>query len=485
MAIDRQFFAALADVVFGNPFSPKRTALIARLVPGATPSELAADREALARIVAPHLSALSADGAPTLDRFSGSDRALVEPALLYVSYHRYVPQLDALIERQAKSGETVPVPFAEEAIGGLVAAGFAPEQAVRTFAFYFQLRRAFYFIQRSLTGDCESMRRLREALWNNVVTHDMRGFQAALWNRMEDFSTLVFGETGTGKGEAAAAMGRSQFIPYLPGERRFATNFAESFISLNLSQYSEALIESELFGHRKGAFTGAVDHHSGVLERCDVHGALFLDEIGEVSIPVQIKLLQVLQQRVFTPVGGREKKRFSGRVIAATNRPLDELRREGRFRDDFFYRLCSDVIEVPTLRQRLSESPGELEQLVSVLVARVAGEPRTELVSKVLEALGACLPRGYPWPGNVRELEQAVRRILLTGAYQPQALAPGGADAEERLSAQVREGRLTADELLSAYSALLYQRLGSYVAVAERTGLDPRTSRKYVLQAPR
>jgi transcriptional regulator with GAF, ATPase, and Fis domain len=326
------------------------------------------------------------------------------------------------------------------------------------------------------------MRRMRESLWNNVFTHDMRAYDAGLLNRMEDFSTLLLGETGTGKGNAAAAIGRSEYIPYLPEKRRFAANFAESFIAINLSQFADTLIESELFGHRKGAFTGAIDHHEGVFERCNAHGALFLDEIGEVGVPVQIKLLQVLQERTFTPVGGRDKKRFSGRVIAATNRPIAELRQDGRFRDDFYYRLCSDVIQVPTLRQRLQESPAELAELVKLLVARTAGQSSGELVALVLEALGRDLPRDYAWPGNVRELEQAVRRILLTGAYKPDVTATE-ADGEERLLVRLRQGSLTADELLSAYSAMLYQRLGSYAAVAERTKLDPRTSRKYVLSA--
>src|SRR5881296_2538277 len=208
------------------------------------------------------------------------------------------------------------------------------------------------------------MRRLREALWNNVFSHDMRGYEAALWNRMEDFSTLLLGETGTGKGSAAASIGRSEFIPYVAGQRRFAANFTDTFIAINLSQFPETLIESELFGHRKGSFTGAIDHHQGVFERCSAHGALFLDEIGEVSIPTQIKLLQVLQERTFTPVGGHEKKRFSGRVIAATNRSLDDLRERKLFRDDFFYRLCSDLITVPPLRQRLREAPEELDLLI-------------------------------------------------------------------------------------------------------------------------
>ena len=481
-ARDREFFAALADVVYGNPFSLRRFELIVRLSPTAKPGDLTEDREALARVVAPRLAPLLQDGAPGLQRLSAEEQRLLEPALLYVGYHRCVPRLDALIERQARQGgEPLPVPFGEEVIGDLVRGGFAPEQAPRYFALYYQLRRAFFFIDRSLAGECESMRRLREALWNNLFTHDMRGFEAALWNRMEDFSTLLLGDTGTGKGQAAAVIGRSAFIPYLAGQHRFAANFTETFIAINLSQFSESLIESELFGHRKGAFSGAIDHHQGVFERCDPHGALFLDEIGEVTIPVQIKLLQVLQERTYTPVGGREKKRFSGRVIAATNRPLGELRRQGRFRDDFYYRLCSDVIELPTLRQRIAESPKELEQLVRLLVARIADREAPELVAAVLEALEGSLPRGYGWPGNVRELEQAVRRILLTGRYA--AELPDAADANASLEISFAEGRLTADELLARYCAMLYRRLGSYAAVAEKTGLDPRTSRKYVLAA--
>ena len=459
-ASDAQFFAALGEVVFGNPFSPERAALVARLAPGTKPGDLTQDREALARLVAPRLE----------KSWSAAERPLIEPALLYVTYHRYVPQIDAHIERQARqSGPPLAVAFADEVLGDLVRKGFSEEAAARYFGLFFQLRRAFYFIHRSLAGECESMRRLRESLWNNVFTHDMRGYDAALWNRMEDFSTLVLGETGTGKGQVAAAIGRSAFIPYLPDERRFAANFADSFIAINLSQFPETLIESELFGHRKGAFTGAIDHHEGVFERCSAHGALFLDEIGEVSIPVQIKLLQVLQERTFTPLGGREKRRFSGRVIAATNRPPDSLRR------DFYYRLCSDVIHVPTLRQRIAESADELPALVRILVERITGSP--DLAGRVLEAL----PRGYAWPGNVRELEQAVRRVLLTGRYAPEA--PVAADEDARLIEKLRAGELTAAELLAGYSAMLHRRLGTYAEVAKRTGLDPRTTRKYVEKA--
>jgi hypothetical protein len=479
-ASDREFFAALSGVVFGNPFTPQRDELIVRLAPEAPLGDLTTHRETLARVVGPRLRPWLQDGMTALQRLGAEDRRLLEPPLLYVAYHRCVPEFDAHIEKQAgQAGAPLAIPFADDLIAELVRSGFPEERAERYFAMFFQLRRAFYFIVGSLAGACESMRRLRQALWNNVFTHDMRGYDAALWNRMEDFSTLLLGETGTGKGSAAAAIGRSEFIPYVPSQRRFAANFAESFIAINLSQFPETLIESELFGHRKGAFSGAIDHHAGVFERCSAHGALFLDEIGEVSIPAQIKLLQVLQERTFTPLGGHEKKRFSGRVIAATNRPLEKLRRDGRFREDFFYRLCSDVIEVPTLRQRIQESPAELEQLVRLVVARIAGEQAAALTGMVLEALERDLPRGYRWPGNVRELEQAVRRILMTGRYEGERGDPAP-NEEDSLAEKLRAGQLTADELLGRYCALLYRRLGTYSEVARATGLDPRTSRKYV-----
>jgi len=199
-------------------------------------------------------------------------------------------------------------------------------------------------------------------------------------------------------------------------------------------------------------------------------------------VPVQIKLLHVLQDRVFTPVGGHERKRFSGRVIAATNRPLGALRREGRFRDDFFYRLCSDVIEMPTLRQRIAEAAGELEQMVRLLVKRIAGTDDATLADSVMEALEASVPRSYAWPGNVRELEQAVRRILLTGRYAGD-LADAPQSDDDALLARLRAGELSAAQLLEQYCALLYRRYGTYTEVAKHTGLDPRTSRKYVASA--
>jgi len=476
-ASEREFFASLERVVYGNPFSDEREQTIQRLVPGATSGQLARDREALPRLVAPRLRehATAAD----VQRLAEEDRRLVRVGFLYVCYHHHVPQLDELIARQVASHESPPVDrIAASVITELAGCGFDEEVALHYLAFFYQLRRAYYFIL-PLTGQCESMRQLRRDLWGNIFTHDMRSYRDGLWNRMEDFSTLLLGETGTGKGEAAAAIGRSEYIPYRPEKRRFATNFTDSFISINLSQFPESIIESELFGHRKGSFTGAIDNHVGVFETCDAHGALFLDEIGEVSPPVQIKLLRVLQDRTFTSLGSHEPRRFAGRLIAATNRSWTELRAHGRFRDDFYYRLCSDVIRVPTLRQRIAESPSELENLVRVVVARIAGAQQTDLVSIALEAIRRDLPRDYNWPGNVRELEQAVRRIILTGRYSLDVVATS-ANHEQEFSDLARSGQLSAQQLLGRYCAMLYRQLGTYAEVAARTGLDRRTARKHI-----
>ena len=476
-ARDREFFTALDRVVYGNPFSERRERLIQRLAPESSKGNLDADRDTLMRLVEPRLR-------PYLDlndlqRMAADDRRLLQSGFLYVCYHRHVPSIDKLIDRQSDH-QTAVHGVAQSVTSDLVGRGIDEALSSRYFALFFQLRRAFHFIARSLTGNSESMRGLRRALWDNVFTHDMRAFETGLWKRMEDFSTLILGETGTGKGAAAAAIGRSAFIPYSFNERRFAASYTDSFISINLSQFVESLIESELFGHRKGAFTGAIDHHQGVFERCSAHGALFLDEIGEASTPIQIKLLQVLQERTFTPLGSREKKRFAGRVIAATNRTLAELRGEHRLRDDFFYRLCSDVITVPTLRQRIEESRSELEDLVRLLVERTSGEESPDRAAFAMEALERDVPRGYPWPGNVRELEQAVRRILLTGKYSP-ASTEGSPGHEDPLAELARDGKLSAQDLLGRYCVLLYRRLGTYAEVAERTGLDRRTARKYVV----
>jgi DNA-binding NtrC family response regulator len=482
---DRDLFGLLAEAAFANPFGEQRARIDQRI---AEAPKGASRGEVLDRVLARARSRLDALGPRDVRSLPAEDRSLVEQAILFEVFHRHAPAFDALIQEQLEVGaKPARVRFGRHALAEILRGGFDQAEAVRWFALFYQLRRAFYFIEHTLSGQAPSMRRLRERLWANVFTHDARLYARRLWRRMEDFSTFLLGPTGSGKGIAAAAIGRSGWIPYDERTETFAVSFVGSFLSINLSQFPEALIESELFGHKKGAFTGAVETHEGVFSRCSPHGAIFLDEIGEIGVPTQIKLLRVLQEREFSSVGSHETIRFEGRVIAATNRPLDEMRARGQFRDDFYYRLCSDVIEVPSLAVRLREDARELDVLLASIVLRMLGEDSPDLCALARGAIERDLGEEYAWPGNVRELEQCVRRVILTRTYSGDRLAPresttAAPGADDRLLEVV--GDASAKALLGRYCKALHARHGTFEEVARRTGLDRRTVKAYVALGP-
>jgi len=300
---DREFFEVVSRAAFSNRFSRERLELDRWI------AQCTADvprQECVGRSIEKikeRVRLLEIRGAASPLLYSGQDRYILQAAFLYIIYYTLTELFDGFIQEQIKFGpEPCPVPFARDALAMFSERDFSLSESCRYFAFFYQVRRASYFINRSIVGRSPSARQMKSHLWNIIFTHDIRWYERYLWNRLEDFSTLLLGETGTGKGTAAAAIGRSGFIPY--DERRgcFAESFTRNFVTINLSQFAESLIESELFGHKKGAFTGAVEHHQGVFARCTPHGSIFLDEIGEISVPLQVKLLQVLQDRTFTPV---------------------------------------------------------------------------------------------------------------------------------------------------------------------------------------
>ncbi|GAB6145209.1 sigma-54-dependent transcriptional regulator [Desulfocicer niacini] len=477
---ERRFFKTVYHAAFANPFGDLREKLD-RTIAGLFPS--VSRRESADRCIEEidiRIKQLEKEGRATLDAFRGQDQNLIRVVFLFDIFHKFRDQFDHLIMEQISAGDTpVRVSFAREAMAMLHKRGFPERCYDHYFAFSFQLRRAFFFISNSLVGSSACMKELKRKLWNNVFTSNIEWYDKYLWNRMEDFSTLILGETGTGKGTAAMAVGRSGFIPFDSKRGCFADSFTGTFISLNLSQFPETLLESELFGHRKGAFTGAVEDYPGVFERCSPHGAILLDEIGEVPNHVQIKLLQVLQDRVFAPVGGHAKSRFQGRVIAATNRSMADIAGGGVLRDDFYYRLSSDVIEVPPLRKRIVQDPGELDALLAFTVERIMGTACEELVKKVLGMIERELGNDYNWPGNVRELEQCVKQVMLRRTYE--RLQKKGSDGiKHRLIKGINNGDLTVSELTSGYLQLLYQKHGAYEKVARRAGMDRRTVKKYI-----
>lgn len=476
---EREFFGLVARAAVANPFSEERRRLdleVGQLRSG-TSWEEAVDAS-IARVKA-KLKGLEC---PKLDAYAPLDRRSLELAILFDVFHDFGPEMDALVQRQLKAGAAnVDVPFADAMLSRLNSHGVAEALAQRWLCLLFQMRRAYFFIRTRLVGTSECMQELRQRIWANIFTQDLSLYEERLWNRMEDFSTFLVGETGTGKGTAAAALGYSGWLPFDARSNRFERSFTESFVPINLSQFPPSLIESELFGHRKGAFTGAIDDFPGVFGRCHQQGVIFLDEIGEVELNVQVKLLRVIQERVYSPVGSRQNRRFEGRVVAATNQSVEELRREGKFRDDLYYRLCSDIIEIPPLRLRLRQDPAELQSLLTHIVEQMVGSA-PEIVDVVRTVIDEQLPRNYPWPGNVRELEQCVRRVVMAREYKGDrtVLAASQGDSMKALYGQMDAEEIEAREVMARYCQILYARHENYQEVARLTGLDRRTVTRYV-----
>ena len=230
-----------------------------------------------------------------------------------------------------------------------------------------------------------------------------------------DVPVLVTGETGTGKERVARAIHEA------------SARASERFVAVNTAAIPRDLLESELFGHERGAFTGAVDSRPGRFREAS-GGTLMLDEIGDMAIDLQAKLLRVLQNGEVTSVGGKRAEKVDVRVIAATHRDLDQLVREGAFREDLLYRLRIVPISLPPLREREEDVASLAEHFVSVYSEELVGAPR------YLSDAAVAKLRAHPWPGNVRELENAIKRALVLASGEvlsPDDFAFLDAPAEE------------------------------------------------------
>jgi transcriptional regulator with AAA-type ATPase domain len=469
-ADERTLAADIAALVYANPFLGERTAHERRIL-GDAYSEAPvywsledADHDV-------NIEAIAARCAALVDAMRG--RVSSEELPLYddvVIYHLYERHREAIL----REGAGVWPAFHADALH------YCGERldAAHLFACFYQVRRAFHHIFRSIAGRSLPAARLRARVWQSIFTHDVRRYRRALYARMSDVATLITGPTGTGKELVARAIALSRYIPFDERRRRFAAEPDAGFFGLNLAALSPTLIESELFGHRKGSFTGAVADREGFLESCGALGTVFLDEIGEVEPAVQVKLLRVIQSRTFQRLGDTAPRAFGGKLIAATNRDLAGEIRDGRFREDFYYRLCADTIVTPTLHEQLAGSGDELAHLVRFICARLAGEDEAEaLAGEVLRAIDP----SHSWPGNFRELEQCVRSVMLRGSYVPAAVPPAALAA--RVVSGILAATFTADDLLRHYCTLLYAATRNYSQVAEKLGIDRRTVRAKVDEA--
>jgi two-component system response regulator HydG len=282
-----------------------------------------------------------------------------------------------------------------------------------------------------------------------------------------DATVLVLGESGTGKELVAQALHRAS----RPGG---------PFVPLNCASLAEGVLESELFGHEKGAFTGALARRKGRFEAAD-GGTLFLDEVGDMPLSTQAHLLRALESGEIVRVGSNEPFRVNVRLIAATNRDLDRMVAEGRFREDLHYRLRVVTISLPPLRDRLADLPRLAEHFLAE-AARRHGKPARSFAPETLDLLARC-----PWPGNVRELKNAVEAMALLGRSQvlgpetiPSYVRPGGggpdvlrtisaiplADVERALVVNtlrdVDGNRERASQLLGLSTRTLYRKIKEY-----------------------
>ncbi len=200
--------------------------------------------------------------------------------------------------------------------------------------------------------------------------------------------------------------------------------------------------------------------------------------IGDLDPAIQVKLLRVLQTRTFQPLGETKSQSFTGKIVAATNRDLAREMRSGRFREDLYYRLCSDLITTPSLKEQLRDAPDDLQDLVRFIARRFIGqggqggrEEAETITKEVIAWITNHLGLDYEWPGNVRELEQCLRNVVIRKEYRPTFV---GRDASSSI-VDLESATLTAEELIEKYCTAVYQRTGNYLETARRLGLDRRT----------
>ena len=461
----RRLAAAIGTLAYENPFLPSRIEAEREILGDAFVADTTVWSRDLRQASRPNIAAI-ADRAETLAReLRGLRSPLYEDLVTYVLYERYSDRLADLATRETSDRVAFYDDFAADARDFLPHSSDGPPDLGHLFACLYQVRRAFLHTFTYLIGTSMRAADLRADVWRSIFTRDLRRYRRSLFARMNDITTLIVGPTGTGKELVARAIALSRYIPFDERTRRFAAAVPTLFAGLNLSAMSPSLIESELFGHRKGAFTGALADREGWLEACSASGSVFLDEVGELDPSIQVKLLRVLQTRSFQRLGDTTTRHFAGKIIAATNR---DLAATGEFRRDFYYRLCSDVITTPSLREQLGENDDELRHLVLHVATTVAGAEEAETIAAdVMRVIAKRLGPDYPWSGNFRELEQCVRSVVVRGDYSPSPVAPREPVA--------LDGSMSEEELLRWYTNLVYKQTGSYQEVARRLGIDRRT----------
>ncbi len=307
----------------------------------------------------------------------------------------------------------------------------------------------------------------------SLFNHGIVGESAAIQSLLQHidvaarcgFTVLISGESGTGKELVARAIHEN------------SARSTKPFIPINCGAFTETLLESELFGYERGAFTGANEKRKGLFEAGDT-GTIFLDEIGEMSPACQVKLLRVLQEGTFRPVGGRAETSVDVRIVTATNRNLTQEMNTGRFRKDLFYRIAVLTIDTPALRHRASDIPGLVHHFLREAEEKIKCSRKHKIERDAMTLI--C---NYGWPGNVRELRHVIERLVartMNGEITADAVRRAMPAASQcRPDAQIPLLIYENDSLdsfidrsfLSLYDQLMAQ-TGSHVKTARLLGLD-------------
>ena len=422
-----------------------------------------------------------------------ADRELYADAASYALYYRCHVGLLDLIARE-RDGEPTPVPASlwrgfRDSFRALLEPGgvrVGPHDAAHLFAVFFQTRRAFVQVFDRLIGGSAAAAALRADVWQSVFTHDRRrhachltGADARHRHPRHRRERHRQGDRRRRDRPLAVPTVRREVVelrpagPVRPAKPRGDADGADR--------------ERAVRPQARQLHTGASSDRRGWLEQADRHGGVFLDEVGETEVDVQVKLLRVLQERTFTRVGETRQRRFEGKVIAATNRDLPAEMEAGRFRSDLYYRLSGDLIRTPPLREQIAGDDAELVRLLTFAAGRVVGpEAAAEVAAEARACVARDLGDGYPWPGNFRELEQCVRNVVVRRCYVPPTAAKkvgGDAFATDPIAAAFAGASMTADALLDAYAARVYDVAGSYGAAARVLGIDRRTVKARVERA--
>lgn len=499
---ERSFVEALQRFMYANPFDTVAQDSLWRVLmefdlklPAADPSKPPVQNpyDAYLEKLLPRVESLLLRIQPRLKKgasdINRAEREWLEDLIIIALNLRYFAPLNPL-ELVGDSTRKVSTyrAFREDLLQWTsMAQGLTPffESPEHVFAIFFQYRLAVVLLDQLIQGRSRPVARLRAATWHSIFPRELRLYGVLLYERMHEVTTLILGPSGTGKELVATAIGLARFVPFDGKRERFIEPFAGAFHPLNLSAMPRDLIESEMFGHVAGAFTGAAKDREGWFEKCKRGHTVFLDELGELAESVQVRLLRVLQNREFYRVGDTEARRFDGRVIAATNRDLAQQISAGQFREDLYFRLCSDVIRTPTLREQLDDSPEELSTLVELVARRCLGDRAPEeyveqLTRSTLDWVerSPAMGLGYGWPGNFRELEQCVRSVMVRGEYHapPRSAARANSPALDsaaptpldRFASDIRAGALTFDEVLERYCSLMFARTANVAETARR-----------------